>query len=268
MSDALPLQHQTDSNAALPAFARLLRIMDELREHCPWDKKQSFETIRHLSIEEVYELSDAILEADWPGVQGELGDLLLHIVFYARMADEAGRFDISGVLNGVCDKLVRRHPHIYGNVEANDSETVVANWEQIKQQEQGDTPRGVLAGVPNSMPALLQAYRMQQKAAAVGFDWDTPEPVWAKVQEELAELQDAVQANDAANMTEELGDVLFSLINYARFIGVNPEDALAYTNRKFKYRLGQIEQAAWAQGKQLKALTLEEMEALWQAAKR
>ncbi|MBX3103227.1 MAG: nucleoside triphosphate pyrophosphohydrolase [Bacteroidetes bacterium] len=268
MSAEIPVKHLTQLDTALPAFARLLRIMDELREHCPWDKEQTFASIRHLSIEELYELSDAILQEDWEGVRGELGDLLLHIVFYARMADEAGRFDIAQVLHTLCDKLVRRHPHIYGTAVAADSGAVKRNWEQIKQQENGGKPRSVLAGVPASMPALLQAYRMQEKVAAVGFDWEAAPQVWDKVQEELGELQTAVHTGDAGQMTEELGDVLFSLINYARFIGVNPEDALARTNRKFMQRFRYIEDAAQAQDKALKEMSLEEMEALWQEAKK
>lgn len=265
----LTVQHHTDVARALPAFERLLHIMDELREHCPWDREQTLESIRHLSIEEVYELGDAILAGNLDEVAGELGDLQLHIVFYARIAAEQGQWDIADVLHRICDKLVRRHPHVYGTVNAADSEAVKANWEQIKQQEGGAAkPRGVLAGVPTGLPALVKAYRMQEKARGVGFDWPNAEQVWQKIEEELQEFSTAKAVDNKEEMEAEFGDLLFSLVNYARHMGLNPEDALERTNRKFKQRFEYMEAEAEAQQKNLKDLSLDEMEALWQQAKK
>jgi XTP/dITP diphosphohydrolase len=261
------------------AFARLLQIMDELREGCPWDRKQTLDSLRHLTLEEVYELSDAILQRDLPELKGELGDLLLHIVFYARIAREQEAFTIESVIHQVCDKLVRRHPHIYGEVQATDAEAVAQNWEAIKQQEKGagQERRSVLAGVPESLPSLLKAYRIQEKVSGVGFDWPDASQVIEKVQEELEELKQAHQQREAADATTrsqrhaalegEFGDLLFSLVNYARFLELNPVDALDRTNAKFRERFQAIERAAEAEGRDLKDLSLREMEAHWQTAK-
>ena len=213
------------------SFLKLLKIMDELRENCPWDKKQTIESIRHLTIEETYELSDAILKNDMAEIKKELGDILLHIVFYARIASETKSFDIKDVMEALCEKLIFRHPHIYGNVKAENEEQVKQNWEQLKQKEKGGN-KSVLAGVPNSMPALLKAYRIQEKARAVGFDWEKPEQVFEKVKEELNEFETEVKNKDVQSAQKEFGDVLFSLINYARFLNINPEDALEQTNKK------------------------------------
>ena len=251
------MQHKLD------AFARLLTIMDELREQCPWDRKQTFQTLRNLTIEETYELADAILEEDVPGIKEEIGDLMLHMVFYAKIADEQQGFDIGDALNAVCDKLIKRHPHIYGDVKVKDEEEVKRNWEQLKLQE---GKKSVLAGVPKSLPAMVKAYRMQEKTKQVGFEWENAEQVWAKVEEEIGELQENI-TNQApqADIEEEFGDVLFSMVNYARFIGVDPETALERVNRKFKQRFEFIESNA---PKPLKDMQLSEMEALWQAAKK
>jgi MazG family protein len=247
----------------LEAFERLLIIMDELREQCPWDRKQTFETLRNLTIEETYELADAILDQDMAGIKEEIGDLMLHMVFYARIGSETGDFDIADALHAVCDKLVARHPHIYGDLKVADAEEVKRNWEQLKLKE---GKKSMLAGVPASLPAMVKAYRMQEKTAQVGFEWENTEQVWAKVQEELGELQDNVRAGAAqADIEAELGDVLFSLVNYARFIGVDPETALERTNRKFKTRFEHIEARA---PRALKDMSLEEMDVLWEEAKR
>jgi XTP/dITP diphosphohydrolase len=244
------------------AFARLLTIMDELREQCPWDKKQTFQSLRNLTIEETYELADALLQEDIKGVQEEVGDLMLHLVFYARIASEQGAFDIADTLNGVCDKLIARHPHIYGDVQVKDEEEVKRNWEQLKLKE---GKKSLLAGVPTGLPALVKAYRMQEKTKQVGFEWETTEQVWQKVEEELQELQHNVQRNaPAADLEDEFGDVLFSLVNYARFIGVDPETALERTNRKFKARFEYIESKA---PRPLQDMSLEDMDALWEEAK-
>lgn len=249
----------------LQAFERLLDIMDELRAKCPWDKKQTMESLRHLTIEETYELGDAILNKDMDEIKGELGDLMLHLVFYSKIASETDDFTIRDVLNTVCDKLVERHPHIYGDVEVADEEEVKANWEKIKMKT-GKT--SVLDGVPVSLPSLVKATRIQDKARGAGFDWEKPEQVWEKVEEELNELKNEVEANAAADKIEgEFGDVLFSLINYARFIGVNPEDALEKTNKKFIHRFNYLESEAKKAGKQLDEMTLEEMDAYWEKAK-
>lgn len=248
------------------SFLRLLKIMDELREQCPWDKKQTIESIRHLTIEETFELSDAILKNNLPEIKKELGDILLHIVFYARIASETNQFDIKDVIDSLCDKLIFRHPHIYGDVKAETDEQVKQNWEQLKQKEKGGN-KSVLAGVPNSMPALLKAYRIQEKARAVGFDWDKPEQVFEKVKEELSEFELEVKNKDKQKAEAEFGDVLFSLINYARFLDINPEDALEHTNQKFIKRFGHMENRVREQGKQIADCKLEELDGYWNEAK-
>ena len=245
------------------AFGRLCRIMDELREQCPWDRKQTLGSLRNLTIEETYELADAILDEDLPGIKEEIGDLMLHMVFYARIAEEKGAFDIAEALHAICDKLVERHPHIYGDTQVADAEEVKQNWEKIKLRT---GKKSVLEGVPRSLPAVVKAYRMQEKTAQVGFEWDEPGQVWAKVQEELGELQEAIhEGQDASRVEEEFGDVLFALINYARFIQVDPETALEKVNRKFKQRFEYIEAHAPTD---LKSMTLEEMDVLWEESKR
>ena len=249
----------------LAAFDRLLTIMDELREQCPWDKKQTMETLRHLTIEETYELGDAILEKDLEEVKGELGDLLLHIVFYAKIGSETKDFDIADVANQICEKLIHRHPHIYGDVEVADEEEVKRNWEALKLKE-GKT--SVLQGVPKSLPALVKANRIQDKVAGVGFDWEFPEQVFEKVKEELGELQVEVEAGDQEKMEDEFGDVLFSMINYARFLKIDPENALERTNKKFIKRFQYLEKKAKELGKSLKEMTLEEMDVYWEEAKK
>ena len=250
----------------LAAFGRLLTIMDELRAGCPWDKKQTFESLRYLTIEETYELSDAILENSPKEICKELGDLMLHLVFYAKIGSETGDFDIKDVLDGIAEKLTSRHPHIYSDVQVADDEDVKNNWEKIKLKEKGR--KTVLGGVPNSLPAMVKAFRMQEKARGVGFDWKETEQVWEKVNEEIGELQQEVARGDAAAMEKEFGDLLFSLVNYARFIGVNPEDALERTNRKFLHRFKYIEEQARKNGNALHQLSLEQMDALWNQAKR
>jgi XTP/dITP diphosphohydrolase len=249
----------------LMAFDRLLTIMDELREKCPWDKKQTMESLRYLSIEELYELSDAILEGDDEEIKKELGDIMLHLVFYAKIASETGKFDIADVLNGICDKLIIRHPHIYGDVKVTDEEEVKRNWETIKLKE---GKKSVLEGVPNSLPAMVKAFRMQEKAKGVGFEWSNAEDVWKKVQEELEEFKvESSKENNQDKLENEFGDLLFSLINYSRFIGINPEDALERTNRKFKKRFEHIEKRALENGRQLQDMKLEEMDVYWEEAK-
>jgi XTP/dITP diphosphohydrolase len=250
----------------LLAFDRLLTIMDELREKCPWDRKQTMESLRHLSIEELYELSDAILEGDNEEIKKELGDLMLHLVFYAKIASETGKFDIADVLNGICEKLIVRHPHIYGDVKVNDEEDVKRNWETIKLKEGKNS---VLEGVPKSLPAMVKAYRMQEKAKGVGFEWSNAEDVWKKVQEELEEFKhEASLENNHDKLENEFGDLLFSLINYSRFIGINPEDALERTNKKFLKRFQHIEARAKENGRQLQDMSLEEMDVYWEEAKK
>lgn len=250
----------------LKAFGRLLKIMDELREQCPWDKKQTIESLRHLTIEETYELADSILEKDMDKIKKELGDILLHIVFYARIASETKTFDIADVINSLCDKLIHRHPHIYGDVKVQDENEVKENWEKLKLKEGGN--KSVLGGVPVSLPSVVKASRIQEKARAVGFDWEKPEQVWEKVQEELAELKVEVEKKAAKEKIEsELGDVLFSIINYARFLDVNPEDALEKTNKKFIKRFMYLESEAAKSGKQLSDMSLTEMDVYWNKAK-
>jgi XTP/dITP diphosphohydrolase len=247
----------------LDAFGRLITIMDELREKCPWDRKQTLESLRHLTIEETYELADAILDNDLKGVQEEIGDLMLHMVFYAKIGSEQGAFDIADALHAVCDKLVARHPHIYGDVTVADDEEVKRNWEQLKLKE---GKKSLLAGVPTSLPAMVKAYRMQEKTKQVGFEWENAGQVWAKVQEEIGELRDNIENGAPPKEVEdEFGDVLFALINYARFIGVEPEAALERTNRKFKSRFEFIEANA---PRPLQDMTLGEMDALWNEAKK
>jgi XTP/dITP diphosphohydrolase len=248
------------------AFLRLLKIMDELREQCPWDKKQTIESIRHLTIEETFELSDAILKNDLNEVKKELGDILLHIVFYSRIASETNDFNIKDVIDSLCEKLIFRHPHIYSDVTAETEDQVKQNWEQLKQKEKGGN-KSVLSGVPNSMPALLKAYRIQEKARAVGFDWEDPTEVYKKVKEELNEFEIEVKNKDQQKAEKEFGDVLFSLINYARFLKINPEDALEQTNKKFIKRFGYMEEKVREQGKQIADCKLEELDKYWNEAK-
>ena len=248
----------------LAAFNRLLDIMDELREKCPWDKKQTLESLRHLTIEETYELADAILDNDLQEIKKELGDVLLHIVFYAKIGSEKKVFDIGDVANSISDKLISRHPHIYGNVKVDNEEDVKRNWEQLKLKE---GKKSVLEGVPNSLPALVKASRIQEKVTGVGFDWEKPEQVWEKVQEELEELNEEIKKGNKANTEKEFGDVLFSMINYARFIDVNPENALEKTNKKFINRFQFLENAAKKEGKNLSDMTLTEMDVHWEKSK-
>jgi XTP/dITP diphosphohydrolase len=250
----------------LQAFDRLLTIMDELREQCPWDKKQTMETLRHLTIEEVYELGDAILEKDLDEVKKELGDVLLHIVFYSRIGSETKDFDIADVCHSICDKLVERHPHIYGDVKVENEEDVKRNWEQIKLKEKGKT--SVLQGVPISLPAMVKANRIQDKVAGVGFDWEHPEQVYQKVEEELNELKVEVASGNKDKMESELGDVLFSIINYARFLKLNPENALERTNKKFIKRFQYIEAKSKEINRSLSEMTLAEMDVYWEEAKK
>lgn len=250
----------------LKAFERLLNIMDELREQCPWDKKQTIESLRHLTIEETYELADAILDKDMKEIKKELGDILLHIVFYARIGSETKDFDIADVINSLCEKLISRHPHIYGDVKVTDEQQVKENWEKLKLKEGN---KSVLGGVPKSLPALIKATRIQDKAKAVGFDWENKDQVWEKVQEELGELRAEIDTEKAnkEKIEQEFGDVLFSLINYARFIDVDPESALEKTNKKFIKRFQYLEEETRKQGKALEDMTLEEMDIYWNKAK-
>jgi len=249
----------------LEEFSRLLDIMDELRAKCPWDKKQTLESLRYLTIEETYELSDAIIAGDLDAIKKELGDLMLHIVFYSRIGSEKNAFGIADVLENINSKLVERHPHIYGNEKVRDARDVLDNWEKIKISKEGR--RSVLGGVPKSLPPLVKAYRMQEKASGVGFDWDSPEQVWDKVLEELNELKKEVGMEGNGNAEEEFGDLLFALVNYARFIGVNPEDALEKTNLKFKRRFQYLEEHARREGKALFDMSLKEMDVYWEQAK-
>lgn len=248
----------------LEAFERLLTIMDELREKCPWDKKQTLESLRHLTIEETYELADAIINGDLEELKGEIGDLMLHMVFYAKIADEKNAFNIADVLNAICDKLVHRHPHIYGDVEVADEDEVKANWEKLKLKE-GKT--SVLQGVPKSLPALVKATRIQDKVKGIGFEWDNKEQVWDKVQEEIEEFKTEVEKGDKEKMEAEFGDVMFSLINYARWVDINPEDALSKTNQKFINRFQWMEKATKADGKKIEDMSLVEMDTYWEKSK-
>ncbi|MDF9800525.1 tetrapyrrole methylase family protein/MazG family protein [Catalinimonas alkaloidigena] len=252
---------------ARQAFERLLNIMDELRAQCPWDRKQTLESLRHLTIEETYELSDAIIEGDMPEIKKELGDLILHIVFYSKIASEQEAFDIKDVLDGICEKLIVRHPHIYGDVKAEDAATVERNWEQIKLKEKGNVKKTVLGGVPQSLPALIKAMRIQDKARGVGFDWEHKGQVWEKVEEEMEEFRAEEKVNNLEKMQDEYGDLLFSLVNYARFTGINPEEALERSNKKFIKRFNYLEEKAKSEGKDLGNMTLNEMDAYWNEAK-
>ena len=252
------MQHNT-------AFERLVNIMDELREKCPWDKKQTIQTLRQLTIEETYELTDAITNNDYKGIKEELGDILLHIIFYAKIGTEQNQFTLDEVINGVCEKLIFRHPHIYGDVVVKDEEEVKRNWEQLKLKE-GNT--SVLSGVPKSLPATVKAMRLQEKAKQVGFEWETKEQVWDKVEEEKAELFEAIASGNREHMEDELGDVFFSLINFARFLQLDAENALERTNKKFIDRFTKMEKEATSTGKQLQDMTLEEMDAIWNKIKK
>jgi len=262
-------------SATTDSFLRLVKIMDELREQCPWDKKQTIQSLRHLTIEETYELTDAITEEDWKGIKEELGDLLLHIIFYARIGREQGKFTLDEVINGICDKLIARHPHIYGDIKVNDENDVKRNWEKLKLKE---GKKSVLGGVPQSLPAMVKAMRLQEKAKQVGFEWENKEQVWEKVEEEVRELQSAVDNRQSAiedeqinnadqNIGDELGDVFFSLINYARFLQIDAENALERTNKKFISRFTRMEAEALRQNKNLHDMTLEEMDAIWNTMK-
>lgn len=266
------MTEKKERSKSLAAFEQLLSIMEELREKCPWDKKQTLESLRHLTIEETFELSDAILENDLQEIKKELGDILLHLVFYAQIGSEKEAFDIGDVIQSLNEKLIRRHPHIYGDVEANDEEAVKQNWEKIKLKEKGQKNKSVLGGVPSSLPALIKAMRIQEKARGVGFDWEEPNQVWEKVEEEMQEFKSAYNAGDFTDInkeeaTAEFGDLLFSLINYARFIDINPEEALERTNRKFISRFQYLEKAASEAGKKLDQMTLTEMDRYWEEAK-
>lgn len=247
------------------SFIRLVAIMDELREQCPWDKKQTIDTLRPLTIEETYELTDAITDHNWKGIKEELGDLLLHIVFYAKIGAEQGQFTLTEVLDAISDKLVFRHPHIYSDVKVESDEDVKKNWEQLKMREGKSS---VLSGVPRALPAIVKATRIQEKAKQVGFEWDNKEDVWSKVEEELQELKEAVAEDNLSNIEEEFGDVLFSLVNYARFLNIDAEGVLERTNKKFINRFQLMEEHAQFQNKQLADMTLQEMDAIWNEVKK
>lgn len=251
-------------NTTATTFLRLINIMNDLREKCPWDKKQTIQTLRSLTIEETYELADAITESNWKDIKEELGDVLLHIVFYAKIATEQNKFTIDDVINGICDKLIARHPHIYGDVKVNDEEDVKRNWEKLKLKE---GKKSVLSGVPSSLPATVKAMRLQEKAKQTGFEWDNKAQVWQKVEEEMNELQQAIDENNQSHIEEEYGDLIFSLINYARFLHIDAENALERTNKKFIQRFTQMEEAAFEQGNSLADMTLEEMDAIWNRIK-
>jgi XTP/dITP diphosphohydrolase len=254
-----------EANKVAAAFLRLVTIMDELREKCPWDRKQTIQTLRPLTIEETYELADAITDGDWKGVKEEMGDLMLHMVFYAKIGEEQGQFTLEEALHGICDKLVSRHPHIYGDITVKDEEEVKQNWEKLKLKE---GKRSVLGGVPKALPAVVKATRLQEKAKQVGFEWDKREDVWDKVQEEMGELQEAIAIKGQEEIEEEFGDLMFSLVNYARFLQVDAENALERTNKKFISRFTRMEQQATSDGKSLADMTLAEMDALWNTIKK
>ena len=267
----MPLTPPVTAATAAGSFERLLTIMNDLRANCPWDKKQTMESLRHLTIEETYELSDAILGNDMEEIRKELGDIMLHLVFYAKIGSETNDFDITDVLNGICDKLINRHPHIYSDVSAEDEEQVKRNWEQIKLKEKGN--KSVLGGVPASLPALVKAARIQEKARGIGFDWENKHQVWEKVEEEIQEFRDEFNTTDnapidAERAESEFGDLLFSLINYARFVDINPENALEKTNRKFIKRFQYLEARAKESNRQLQDMTLAEMDIYWNEAKK
>ncbi|RYF90329.1 MAG: nucleoside triphosphate pyrophosphohydrolase [Chitinophagaceae bacterium] len=251
-------------DAVATEFMRLVKIMDELREQCPWDRKQTIESLRHLTIEETYELADAITDEDWKGIKEELGDLLLHIVFYAKLGTEKNEFSLQDVINAVCEKLIVRHPHIYGDVKVADEEEVKQNWEKIKLQQGKKT---ILGGVPRSLPAMVKAIRLQEKSKTIGFEWEHTEQVWDKVKEEIQELQEAVATGQHDKIEDEMGDVFFSLVNFARFLQVDAENALERTNKKFMTRFNGMEAAAQEQNKQLHDMSLEELDALWNEQK-
>lgn len=252
-------------NSVTASFEKLVQIMDELREKCPWDRKQTIQTLRPMTIEETYELADAIINSDWQNIKEELGDLMLHILFYAKIGTEQNQFTLQQVIDGICNKLIVRHPHIYGDVKVNDEEDVKKNWEKIKIKE-GKT--SVLSGVPPSLPAMVKAARIQEKAKQVGFEWENKEDVWKKVEEEIAELKVAMEQDNQDETEAEFGDVLFSLVNYARFLHVDAEGVLERTNKKFIYRFTRMEQEAKAQGKELHDMTLAEMDAIWNRVKK
>jgi MazG family protein len=254
-----------ESQGLSAEFLRLVKIMDELREQCPWDRKQTIHTLRTLSIEELYELADAIIDEDWDGIKEELGDLFLHLLFYARIGKEQNRFTLEEVLQGISKKLISRHPHIYGDVKVNSEEDVKQNWEKLKLLE---GKKSVLAGVPASLPAVVKAIRLQEKSRQVGFEWSTPEQVWEKVEEETKELTEAVHSGDMAHMEEEFGDLMFSMINYARFLRIDAETALERTNRKFIQRFTKMEEAVALSGKQMTDLSLAELDAIWNTVKK
>lgn len=254
----------TENDRRMIAFQRLLNIMDDLREKCPWDMKQTFETLRHLTIEETYELGDAIVNNDMESIKGEIGDLFLHMVFYCKLGSEAGAFDVTSVLNAICDKLVFRHPHIYSDTTAETEEEVKANWEKLKLKE---GKKSVLEGVPNGLASLVKSMRIQEKVRGIGFDWDNVEQVKEKVNEELKELDEAIESNDASHIEEEFGDVLFALVNYSRFIDVNPDTALTKANQKFITRFKLMEELVQKEGKALSDMNLAEMDTYWDKAK-
>lgn len=245
-------------------FERLVTIMNELREQCPWDRKQTIHTLRQMTLEETYELTDAITETDWQGIKEELGDLMLHLLFYSKIGTEQGQFTLDDVINGICDKLIARHPHIYSDVQVQNDEDVKRNWEQIKLKE---GKRSVLSGVPKTLPALIKAMRLQEKARQVGFEWENRDQVWEKVKEEETELKEAISSNDPVKVEEEFGDLLFSLVNFARFLKVDAENALEVTNKKFIHRFSRMEALANERGKPLNELTLDEMDAIWNEIK-
>ena len=245
-------------------FLRLVKIMDELREQCPWDRKQTIQSLRQMTIEETYELADAITDEDWTGIKEELGDMLLHIVFYAKIGSEQKKFELDELINGICEKLISRHPHIYSDVKVNDAEDVKKNWEKLKLKE---GKKSVIEGVPKSLPATVKAMRLQEKAKQVGFEWDNKEQVWEKVEEEISELKEAIAGGSQVKTEEEFGDVIFSLINYARFLQVDAENALERTNKKFIHRFTKMEEEALQSGKSLSDMTLQEMDAIWNLIK-
>ncbi len=247
------------------SFLRLKKIMEELRQKCPWDQKQTIHTLRSMTIEETFELADAIVDDDWQGIKEELGDLLLHIVFYATIGAEEKKFDIDEVINGICEKLISRHPHIYGDVKVADADDVKKNWEKLKLKE---GKKSVLEGVPRSLPATVKAIRLQEKAKQVGFEWNNTEEVWLKVEEEIGELKEAIETQRLDRIEDEFGDLLFSLINYARFLQIDAESSLERTNKKFIHRFTQMEQQALSEGKNIQEMTLQEMDAIWESIKR
>ena len=256
----------------LESFEKLYDVVHELREKCPWDREQTKESLRHLTLEETYELSEAILSDDWEEIKVELGDVMLHLLFYARIAQEQGAFDTAEMFDTLREKLIRRHPHIYGDLQADDSDTVIKNWEQIKMKEKKDQEYTILGGVPKSLPAVIKAYRMQEKVSSVGFDWENRGQVWAKVEEEMGEFREEVANYDKNSdhheaMEKEFGDLLFSMINYARFLNINPENALEKTNLKFKNRFDYLEAQVKSDGRELKGMSLAEMDKVWDKAK-